>query len=518
MRLAVAIWRFLLWTMGIVFVPAMGYALWLEAGLAWRYGYPVLGMAVTSFWMIAALSGPIAAWGLKRAKPWATRAGWIAAALQTLALPIFTPFGLLGLILMALGAGKVTVAVDEPAPSPAQKGPFPWNQALRAIALSEAAIGTYFAFDFWGQALGYPHSIGALAGFLAFGAGFVIQIFIHEAGHALAVLWVGGHLHRFHVGPLAWRRESGRTWIARMKSASLAGSICWTPGNDIDVTRQRLLVAAAGPLANLAAFIFAAALFPLLGFLGAAGAWHWVADFAVCALLGMSNILPDRAGFHETDGLVVQSLRKDPRYRRISALFLRNSMSESSPLRPHEWTRPLIEWALWQTDEGVSVPLRSGILQIALHHYLDSGLPDEATSVAWDLACLTAEHPAACPPDFYPEAVFTLAFHAKDLDAARELWNRRPKTEQVQFELAEFLAEAAIAEPADRPEAIRKAWTCSAKYQTSGTMEFLRDQLRRLEADVNSRSALSLAELASAATTVEPAAASSMEDLKNMQM
>jgi hypothetical protein len=50
----------------------------------------------------------------------------------------------------------------------------------------------------------------------------------------------------------------------------------------------------------------------------------------------------------------------------------------------------------------------------------------------------------------------------------------------IQFELAECLAEAAIALD-DRPAALRKAWECSGRYDSCGTLEYLREQLRRLE-------------------------------------
>jgi hypothetical protein len=50
----------------------------------------------------------------------------------------------------------------------------------------------------------------------------------------------------------------------------------------------------------------------------------------------------------------------------------------------------------------------------------------------------------------------------------------------VQFELAERLASASIAKE-DRQAAIRRAWECSELYGSCGTLEYLREQLRRLE-------------------------------------
>ena len=66
------------------------------------------------------------------------------------------------------------------------------------------------------------------------------------------------------------------------------------------------------------------------------------------------------------------------------------------------------------------------------------------------------------------------------LDATSSLWALRPAGEPAQFELSTGLACAAMAE--GQPAAMARASQCSGRYGSSGALDYLRDQLRMLEA------------------------------------
>jgi hypothetical protein len=121
---------------------------------------------------------------------------------------------------------------------------------------------------------------------------------------------------------------------------------------------------------------------------------------------------------------------------------------------------------------------RSSILLAGCAHYLDSGEILEAVQCARRLHALAREQPGRCSANSFPDATFTLASYGGDIDAARDLWARRP-SRRAQFDLAEHLAKASIAGE-DRGAAISQAWECSEKYGSCGALEYLREQLRRL--------------------------------------
>jgi hypothetical protein len=176
-------------------------------------------------------------------------------------------------------------------------------------------------------------------------------------------------------------------------------------------------------------------------------------------------------------------------------------MSESSELRPREWPRAALEWTLALEPVPLFASRQSAILHAACAHYIDCGDIAEAVRCARRFHNLAREQPKRCSPESFPEATFALAFYGDDLESARDLWARRPVGAPVQFELAERLASVAIATE-DRPAAIRLAWECSELYGSCGILEYLREQLLRLE-----MSSLASSPIASKDPQSEPAGA-----------
>jgi hypothetical protein len=245
MATAIRIWRVLLWILGAVFVLPSAFLLWTSIRYSlWQYDR--FTAALFGLYFLASVLGLVGAFGMKRAKRWARPMSWIAASLQTLAIPLFTPLGIFGLILLSRGAGRPGTP-----PARVRRSQRTGIAGLIVIELFVIFLAVDGFFR-WSRRLGYPETHSLRIALPILWACTFLQLVIHEAGHALAVKFVRGHIHRFQIGPLRWRRESGRTWMEFARKFS-SGSVTWTPGMAGQLTRQRLLVTAGGPFANLGA-------------------------------------------------------------------------------------------------------------------------------------------------------------------------------------------------------------------------------------------------------------------------
>jgi hypothetical protein len=466
------------WILGGVFVlPAAGF-LWMEVrDPDGQLYYPLLVLG--GVYLLASVLGPVAAAGMKRGSRWARPAGWIAASVQTLAMPVFTPLGLYGLILLACGAGEPEARSAGGQAS--LRGAAAQRFATVAQTVLAIVIPVMCMRAFFREAiqLGYAGAPSLAIGLPILWVCLFLQLVIHECGHALAVKLVGGHIHRFQVGPLWWRHQAGRGGWALSRKSAWGGRVGWTPGSAHKLARQRLLVSSAGPLMNLICGLSAVVVFPWLGQLGVAGAWPWVLFSGVSGFTFLVNLWPSRKGYQDSDGATILSLLTSASFRRLIEITLAQSMSNSSGLRPREWSRADLEWTLALEDSPPFASYQCSVLNSACAHYLDSGDVAEAVRSARRFEALAREQPKRRSPSGFAEAVFILAFYGGDLQGARSLWARKPAGE-AKFELSDWLAFAAISSGGG-PAAIRRAWECSSRYESCGTLEYLREQLRILE-------------------------------------
>jgi hypothetical protein len=135
---------------------------------------------------------------------------------------------------------------------------------------------------------------------------YVLAVAAHEAGHAVGAAWAGLSVRCARVGPFGFARR-GRRWVARWDG--------WHPqvegwidccGLELASCRHAAVMLLAGPMASLVLGVAAAVL--------AGGGLHplpgcWLGMFAVQSLLfGVVNLVPDRAGEFESDGLALWRL------------------------------------------------------------------------------------------------------------------------------------------------------------------------------------------------------------------
>ncbi|HET7086922.1 MAG TPA: site-2 protease family protein [Rhizomicrobium sp.] len=142
-----------------------------------------------------------------------------------------------------------------------------------------------------------------------------IVVTVHEGGHALAVRHFGWKITLFAVFPIAYRTKTKRFELWTLPSGDLGGAVTFSTGNRIRTPGQSAVLAAAGPLANLALAFAALALTYLLPDLGPVTGGIAVASLFV----GLGNLLPWQSrGGAKSDGAVLLSAIKK---RRRAARF-----------------------------------------------------------------------------------------------------------------------------------------------------------------------------------------------------
>jgi Peptidase family M50 len=217
--------------------------------LLWIFGGLFVLPAATQFWLMAVMSDPdaevqrdfamvlfglyslasalalVSAFAMRRAAKWARPVCWIAATVQVFAVPMFTPLGLFGLILLARGAAREGTLVARPT-APAKKGAI----ASTVVALVPLLLVIDLGFR-WARMLGYPEATRFPVVLAVLFTCIALQLVVHEGGHALAAIAMHGHIHRFQVGPISWTRESAHTQTKFLKKMQFGGMVCWTPGH-----------------------------------------------------------------------------------------------------------------------------------------------------------------------------------------------------------------------------------------------------------------------------------------------
>lgn len=160
---------------------------------------------------------------------------------------------------------------------------------------------------------------GILAAVIISSAVTYLVILIHELGHAGAVLWLKGRVLIFAVGPLAARFypfKLVKTPDMEGDDRELGGFVMSTFDGH-ETTRKDLIVAVAGPVANL---LFAAAL-------GLALAWTAPAKTPATTLsvIAVQQGQPSNAPFHVARPLeaeIERSLQQERAKRQAGALWI----------------------------------------------------------------------------------------------------------------------------------------------------------------------------------------------------
>jgi hypothetical protein len=195
-----------------------------------------------------------------------------------------------------------------------------------------------------GVALGFgctaavPDPIWVLAAFVLVFVLIEFSVAIHECGHLLLGRFAGMTVVLMQVGWVQLQAQrTGWRWRWTKSRLKAAGYVIAYPDPQAPIRRQRLLLAAGGPLANLVAGCVAGAIGHALGWQRASLPLYGFATFNV--LYGISNLLPKEGGL-ASDGLnIVRWLigvpEDDPRvgFQRIEGMSLAGVTADRIPRR-----------------------------------------------------------------------------------------------------------------------------------------------------------------------------------------
>ena len=227
-------------------------------------------------------------------------------------------------------------------PLPKEREPF---KAKRLMVLAFSVVFGLFL----GGAVERVSSATPL-GPLTFLLSFVVAIFVHELGHAVAALIVRFQVQSFTVGPVMMHREAAGLRFRRTP-IKICGLVTIVPVGLHDLGKRMLVVVVGGPVSS---FLFAALAFVGGGLLGEPLRSGWMNSFSVVSgALGILSLIPMRS-FYRSDGAQIWDTLRSPTKAERHCALLAIAGAAKAGLRPRDWDRELIAKALSVTDGAAS--------------------------------------------------------------------------------------------------------------------------------------------------------------------
>jgi hypothetical protein len=164
----------------------------------------------------------------------------------------------------------------------------------------------------------------------------IVQMLVHELGHALVGQGMGGTILRVIIGPWRWERFRSGLRFTRVRALKGIGGLAQNVLPDgPDFRRAFVAMLLGGPLANLALAGMAWMLLPVLP------VWPLkvfaAALVAMGLLFGLINLLPFRSGGFQTDGLQLMRAFTDPEALSMRQRAMRIARASLDGLRPREF-------------------------------------------------------------------------------------------------------------------------------------------------------------------------------------
>ena len=160
-----------------------------------------------------------------------------------------------------------------------------------------------------------------LAGFVSLMAGFLLHVFIHEAGHFVMGKISGYEFVSIRFFNWIFIRKDGKLTRKKYNIPGTGGQCLMSPPEPVNGKFPYVLYLLGGSLMN---FIFCAlffALYFIFASLSLSGAWIFIVFVIVGGFTGLLNILPIHLGV-PTDGLTVLTLGKNEVERNALWLIL----------------------------------------------------------------------------------------------------------------------------------------------------------------------------------------------------
>ncbi len=243
-------------------------------------------------------------------------------------------------------------------------------------------------------------------------------IFIHEVGHLAAGVALGQKCRKFAIGPFEWSIEGGKPRM-RLMIPRRAGVVDLAPVTFERFRWQRVIIAAAGPIASISSGLFLTA----LARRAPSAEAFWVLSFAaLCSLAAAVELIPMRWGPAHSDGLVIlEAIRGGAAFDQVTRNVLAVA-SNNAPLRFRDWPRDLIT----RLAEAPGEPAAQRYsLYLAYLHHQDS---NETETAEGYLDRLLAGWEAQDPAEYAAEAAYVMGFHRRNALKSAEWLARIPES------------------------------------------------------------------------------------------
>ena len=365
--------------------------------------------------------------------------------------------------------------------------------ALLALLIFGALVGYYAGKVGFSAAKGASiTSVIALA--VLFIPTFMLVIGTHEAGHALAGIWVNFDFRMFVVGPFMWEKEQMGWRFKWNRNVNTAGGMVICLPMDTEQLRKRFSIyAAGGPVASLALSALAYGVFRLISMTDVAGQvvlQTFALFLAIMALLSatifIATAIPLHLGGFSSDGARVLRLRRGGETARLELLILKILTNSTSGLRPK-----LLDLRELNEAKALAEKLNAPF-EVYLCGYLHHAAFDQGDLIQAEQHLLEYVNEADRIPEgirnvVWLDAAFFYAFAKSDLHQAATYWNQYKPTAMIP-KAQVYATEAAIGFLKDEREMVLSKIAASLRELPNmidqGVGVALREKLLRLQEKV----------------------------------
>ena len=278
---------------------------------------------------------------------------------------------------------------------------------------------------------------------------FFLAVAFHEAGHALAGIWMNFKFTLFIVGPLMWNKEQTGWKFGWNKNLNTAGGlvIC-LPRSAENLGNRFSIYALAGPVSSLILAVVAYGIFNLFSLdppphqILQILAYFFLLLALISIILFISTIIPFQTGGFSSDGKRALNLLKGGDAARLEVLIIKITTESSSGIRPR-----LLNLADLTEAQNLSKTLKSPF-GVYLNYYFYQIAFDNGDIASAEQYLLHYIADADSIPDgirnmVWLDAAFFYSFGKNDLNEALVYWNQfKPATLTAKAEV--FATEAAI--------------------------------------------------------------------------
>lgn len=278
---------------------------------------------------------------------------------------------------------------------------------------------------------------------------FFLAVAFHEAGHALAGIWMNFKFTLFIVGPLMWNKEQTGWKFGWNKNLNTAGGlvIC-LPRSAENLGNRFSIYALAGPVSSLILAVVAYGIFNLFSLdppphqILQILAYFFLLLALISIILFISTIIPFQTGGFSSDGKRALNLLKGGDAARLEVLIIKITTESSSGIRPR-----LLNLADLTEAQNLSKTLKSPF-GVYLNYYFYQIAFDNGDIASAEQYLLHYIADADSIPDgirnmVWLDAAFFYSFGKNDLNEALVYWNQfNPATLTAKAEV--FATEAAI--------------------------------------------------------------------------